>query len=43
MLLKRTKLVITEGIFDIIGVYTHFYKENNDKNIIFAAACGKGL
>lgn len=41
MLAERTKLVITEGIFDIIGVYTHFYKDN-DKNTIFAAACGKG-
>lgn len=34
-------LVITEGIFDIIGVYNHFYI-GNDKNIIFSAACGKG-
>lgn len=35
-------LVITEGIFDIIGVYTHFYKDTPlEKNTIFAAACGK--
>ena len=35
-------LVITEGIFDIIGVYTHFYKNTQyEKNTIFAAACGK--
>ena len=38
------KLVITEGIFDIIGVYLHFYKDTpNEKNTIFAAACGKGF
>lgn len=36
----KTKLVITEGIFDIIGVYNHFYL-GKDENIIFAAACGK--
>lgn len=40
---KKIKLVITEGIFDIIGVYLHFYKDKvPDDNIIFAAACGKG-
>jgi hypothetical protein len=33
-------LVIAEGVFDIIGVYTHFYRDN-DYNTIFAAACGK--
>lgn len=37
----ETELIITEGIFDIIGVYSHFYREN-DNNKIFAAACGKG-
>ena len=35
-------LVITEGSFDIIGVYTHFYKNTQyEKNTIFATACGK--
>lgn len=35
-------LVITEGIFDIIGVYNHFYKDTpKEKNTVFAAACGK--
>lgn len=38
----ETTLVITEGIFDIIGVYEHFYKEKPG-NYIFAAACGKGF
>lgn len=33
-------LVIAEGIFDIIGVNTYFY-QGNEKNTIFAAACGK--
>lgn len=37
---ERVSLVITEGIFDIIGVYSHFYNENSE-NTIFAAACGK--
>lgn len=36
---EKTTLVITEGIFDIIGVYNHFYQ--NTDNTIFAAACGK--
>jgi hypothetical protein len=37
-------LVITEGVFDIIGVYEHFYKERveGQNNYIFAAAAGKG-
>jgi hypothetical protein len=37
-------LVMTEGIFDIIGVYLHFYRGTEaEKNTIFAAACGKGF
>lgn len=40
ILQDKIDLVITEGIFDIIGVYTHFY-QNNNENTIFAAACGK--
>lgn len=36
-------LVITEGIFDIIGVYLHFYMGKSEDNTIFAAACGKGF
>jgi hypothetical protein len=36
-------LVITEGIFDIIGVYEAFYKNmKTDNDHIFAAAAGKG-
>lgn len=34
-------LVITEGIFDIIGIYTHFRHLYDEENTIFAAACGK--
>lgn len=38
----KVNLVITEGIFDIIGVYLHYYKDTEkEKNTIFAAACGK--
>lgn len=38
----QINLVICEGIFDIIGVYTHYYSNKNDLNdTIFAAACGK--
>ena len=41
---KKVRLVITEGIFDIIGVYLHFYKDTPaEENTIFAAACGKGF
>ena len=39
---EKTTLIITEGIFDIIGVYNHFYG-GNDENTIFAAACGKAF
>jgi hypothetical protein len=36
-------LVITEGVFDIIGVYEAFYKDKKlDNDHIFAAAAGKG-
>jgi hypothetical protein len=37
-------LVMTEGIFDIIGVYEHFYKDKIEdaSNYIFSAAAGKG-
>jgi len=39
----EVNLVITEGIFDIIGVYTYFYAgTEQEHNTIFAAACGKG-
>lgn len=38
---EEVTLVITEGIFDIIGVYEHFFKDRDKKNVIFAAACGK--
>ena len=43
MLTPTVDIVITEGIFDIIGVYSHFYQgTEREKNTIFAAACGKG-
>lgn len=37
-------LIITEGVFDIIGVYEAFYKDKGiiDNDHIFAAAAGKG-
>lgn len=41
---EKVNLVITEGIFDIIGVYNHFYKNTSfEENTIFTAACGKGF
>ncbi len=46
MLNIKTHLILTEGIFDIIGVYEHFYKQNNydiNTNYIFAASCGKSF
>ena len=44
ILSDSVNLVMTEGIFDIIGVYLHFYKDTpNEKNTIFSAACGKGF
>ncbi len=41
MLEDEITLVITEGIFDCIGVYYKFYQ--NAKNVIIAAACGKSF
>jgi len=44
ILSEKVNLVITEGIFDIIGVYIHFFLgTENEKNTIFSAACGKGF
>lgn len=44
ILSEQVNLVITEGIFDIIGVYLHFYKDTpKENNTIFAAACGKSF
>lgn len=40
---EEVTLIMTEGIFDIIGVYLHFYKDSNEENKIFAAACGKSF
>ena len=36
-------LVIAEGIFDIIGIYTHFGNLYDKSSTIFAAACGKAF
>lgn len=39
---EKTTLVMTEGIFDIIGIYLAKYKNGiPDGNTIFAAGCGK--
>lgn len=41
---ETLNLVITEGIFDIVGVFNHIYNGNkNNTNTVFAAACGKGF
>lgn len=46
MLQDEINLVMTEGIFDIIGVYEHLYRDKVESegknNHIFAAAAGKG-
>jgi hypothetical protein len=43
ILSEQITLVISEGVFDIIGVYEHFYKDQADRtDHIFAAAAGKG-
>lgn len=42
VLSEEMNLVVAEGIFDIIGVYEHFYKGKVDESkYIFAAVCGK--
>jgi hypothetical protein len=41
---KKFKFVLTEGIFDLIGVYMHFYKHDDQlSNTIFVAALGKSF
>jgi hypothetical protein len=41
---KKFRFVLTEGIFDLIGVYMHFYKDNEDlSDTIFLAALGKSF
>jgi hypothetical protein len=44
VLSETVNLVMTEGIFDIIGVYEYFYKDKvqDQNNYIFASANGKG-
>ena len=39
---ESVDLIITEGIFDIIGVYNYLHHDENDNHTIFAACCGKG-
>lgn len=41
MMQERVQLVLAEGIFDIIGIYEHYYKDRDNKARIFAANCGK--
>ena len=41
VLQDSVELIMAEGIFDIIGVYNHFYKHLDNRNRIFSAACGK--
>jgi hypothetical protein len=38
---KRITLNISEGSFDILGVYYHIYEQAKE-NMIYAAACGSG-
>ena len=37
------KLIITEGIFDIISVWHNIYNELDEENVIFVAATGTGF
>jgi hypothetical protein len=42
ILCPKVSLVITEGIFDIIGIYLAKYKDTpEESNAIFSAGCGK--
>lgn len=38
---KVFNIVMTEGIFDIIGVYNHIYNKQDNSNTIFMANAGK--
>lgn len=41
---NKFNFVLTEGVFDLIGVYKHFYKDSNQlSNTIFVAALGKSF
>lgn len=44
ILSKELELNITEGLFDIIGVYTNIAteEEKESDSVVFSAACGKG-
>lgn len=39
---KRLNLVISEGVFDILGVYHHVKKEYQDESTLYMAVCGIG-
>ena len=43
ILKPKLNVVITEGTFDIIGVYNHFYKDKNLDNYLFMSVNGKGF
>jgi len=41
---RKFNFVLTEGIFDLIGVYQHFYKNSDQlSNTLFIAALGKSF
>ncbi len=40
---EKIRLIMTEGIFDIIGVREHFYKSYDDTNTVFVAGVGKAF
>jgi hypothetical protein len=42
ILAPRIKLVLTEGIFDILGVYHHVYGAEDPENTVFISTNGKG-
>lgn len=41
-LMKNFKIIMAEGIFDIIGIHNHFYKKKKSDNLIFCAVLGSG-
>jgi hypothetical protein len=42
LLNPKVKIIIAEGIFDILGIYFKYYKDTEIKNILFIAVNGTG-
>lgn len=41
-IMKKCKIIIAEGVFDILGIYNHIYNKETKDNVLFCAVQGMG-